>query len=85
MGIEPLNNVVTDYLFEKANRNKTPLTGTFELSPVCNMDCKMCYVKMTRDEVNQEGGERSEEEWLELAKERMEAGTLYLLDRKSVV
>lgn len=24
-----------------------PLAGTFELIPVCNMDCRMCYIRTT--------------------------------------
>lgn len=72
-------NIVSDYLFAKANAYKIPLTGTFELSPVCNMDCKMCYVRMTREEVNKGGGEKSADEWIKLAQECKDAGTLYLL------
>ena len=37
---EPL---ISKYLFSKAKKNKIPLNGTFELSPICNMDCKFCF------------------------------------------
>ncbi len=36
---------LTQYLFDRASRTLTPLSGTFELSPVCNLACKMCYVR----------------------------------------
>lgn len=36
-----------DRFLEKKARNKgIPLTGKFELTPVCNLDCKMCYVHL---------------------------------------
>ena len=42
---------LTQYLFDRASRTLTPLSGTFELSPVCNLACKMCYVRKTPAEV----------------------------------
>ncbi len=38
---------LTQYLFQKASRARLPLSGTFELSPVCNLNCRMCYVRKT--------------------------------------
>lgn len=29
-----------------ARENNIPLTGSFELTPLCNLDCKMCYVHL---------------------------------------
>lgn len=70
----------SDYLFQKASINKIPLSGTFELSPVCNFSCKMCYVRKTSDQIKKEGKRlRDWTEWLELAKQCREAGMLYLL------
>ena len=48
MGSQPLTS---RYLFGKASINKTPLSGTFEISPLCNMDCKMCYIKLNEKEM----------------------------------
>ena len=42
---------VSDYLAQKAIRMKVPLSGTFELSPVCNFNCRMCYVRKSEREV----------------------------------
>lgn len=70
----------SDYLYAKASRNKVPLNGTFELSPVCNFACKMCYVRRTPDQIRREGKQLIPwEKWLELAKQCREAGMLYLL------
>ncbi len=37
---------VERFLERKARKNRIPLHGTFELTPVCNLDCKMCYVHL---------------------------------------
>ena len=34
------------FIEEKARRKGIPLTGQFELTPLCNLDCKMCYVHL---------------------------------------
>lgn len=66
-------------MVEKANRNHIPLSGSFELLPMCNMSCRMCYLKLSREETERMGGLRSMREWLSLAQEMAEAGTLFLL------
>ena len=58
---------------------RSPISGTFELSPLCNMDCRMCYIKMTKDEQQKKGRLRTNEEWLQLAREAKDAGLLFLL------
>jgi len=71
---------VSDYLHRKASRNKIPLDGVFELSPVCNFSCKMCYVRKTPEQLRLERKELiSWEQWLDMAKQCYEAGTLFLL------
>ena len=59
MAVEPR---ISKYLFAKASKSKIPLSGTFELSPCCNLDCRMCYVRKTKQEVNELGGEKTVEE-----------------------
>lgn len=71
---------VNDYLHSKASTNRIPINGTFELSPVCNFSCKMCYVRKTPEQIHADGKRlRTWQEWLELAKQCHEVGTLYLL------
>lgn len=70
---------ITKYLYEKSARAGIPLSGTFELTPCCNMACKMCYVRKTRAEQEAIGRLRTKEEWLELGQKAKEAGMLYLL------
>lgn len=35
-------------LVKKARARGIPIDGTFELTPLCNLDCKMCYVHLNR-------------------------------------
>lgn len=71
---------LTQHLFTKASRMKLPLSGTFELSPVCNFACRMCYVRKTPQEVAAHDRPMLElDRWLEIAREAREAGMLYLL------
>lgn len=73
-------NTLSDYLYSKASRNRIPLHGTFELSPVCNFSCKMCYVRKTPGQIAGEGKRLKDwTEWLDLARQCREAGMLYLL------
>ena len=70
---------LTEYLHMKASRTKTPISGTFELSPLCNMDCKMCYIKMSKEKQESIARLRTKEEWIELAQNAKEKGMLFLL------
>ena len=69
----------TEYLHRKASITKTPISGAFELSPLCNMDCKMCYIKMTKEKQESIARLRTKEEWIELAQKAKEKGMLFLL------
>lgn len=69
---------VEPFLRDKADRNFIPINGTFELLPMCNMDCKMCYIRLDKKEVDKKGGLRSANEWLDLAKDAKNAGLLFL-------
>ena len=56
-----------------------PILGTFELTPRCNFQCKMCYVRLSPDEMKPLGRERTAEEWLTLGKTAFDAGMTFLL------
>ncbi|MGQ4526115.1 radical SAM/SPASM domain-containing protein [Intestinibacter bartlettii] len=70
---------LVEYFHRKAQITKTPISGTFELSPLCNMDCKMCYIKMSKEKQESIARLRTKEEWIELAKKAKEKGLLFLL------
>lgn len=56
-----------------------PVSATFELTPRCNLQCKMCYVRLTPEQMAPIGRERTAAEWLQLAAEAKEAGMTFLL------
>ncbi len=66
-------------MHRKASALRVPLSGTFELTPVCNMSCRMCYVRMTQQQQEAIRPLRTAEEWLELGRTAKERGMLYLL------
>lgn len=67
------------YLYRRAAADRSPIGGTFELTPRCNMHCKMCYIRMSAGEARLRGRELSREQWLELGKTCAENGMLFLL------
>lgn len=70
---------IRDRLWEKAGKEGFPLTAAFELLPVCNLSCKMCYVRKSMKEVQQEDGLKDGKWWLEKAKEASSYGLLFPL------
>lgn len=76
----PPNRALTDFLYTKATRMLVPLSGTFELSPVCNFNCRMCYVRKTQKEVNASSRPILQlDDWRRIAREAREEGMLFLL------
>lgn len=56
-----------------------PANGIFELTPRCNLQCKMCYVRLTPAQMAPLGRELTAEEWLYIAQEAKDAGLTFLL------
>lgn len=79
MNTVPVAPSATEYLYRKATATGMPLSGTFELTPVCNMDCKMCYVRMSPQEQQAIAPLSAASQWLDLARQAKDAGMLYLL------
>ncbi|MBQ6859774.1 MAG: radical SAM protein [Clostridia bacterium] len=66
-------------LIQTANQKRRPLYGSMELLPLCNMNCGMCYVRLSKKEMEAKGRLRTKEEWLSLAAQMQKAGVLFLL------
>lgn len=79
MEMSSVSAPITKYLMAKAVRQKIPLSGIFELTPLCNMNCRMCYVRMNREEQEKIAPLGTVEQWLEVGKEARDSGMLYLL------
>ncbi len=65
-------------LEQEAYNSSIPLTGVFELTPRCNMDCRMCYVHLKPDQIPSVGRELTADEWIGLALKAREMGMLQL-------
>ena len=65
-------------IWEKAFADGVPISGSFELTPRCNFDCKMCYVHLKTEDIPKHGKEMSAAEWLRIAQEAKEAGTTWV-------
>lgn len=61
-------------LWLKARRECIPINGLFELTPLCNFRCRMCYVRLDPADMVKHGRIRSADEWLDLARQAMEMG-----------
>lgn len=79
-----MNHYTSDDTLEKnmikyAAAKSVPINGSFELLPLCNLNCKMCYVRLSREEMEKQGRLRTADEWLSIAEQMQKAGTLFLL------
>ena len=79
--MEPLEDAATveRMLLDQARRTRTPANGSIELLPLCNMNCDMCYVRLSREEMEAKGRLRTADEWPEIGRQMKDAGVLFLL------
>ncbi len=68
-----------DRLITLATEKRVPISGQFELTSRCNLQCKMCYICNPVNDKKALSHERSAREWIRLAEEARDAGMLYLL------
>ena len=59
-----------------AKKERVPITGHFELTPRCNLDCKMCYIHNADSNALREK-ELSTEVWKRVFDEAYDAGMLF--------
>ena len=64
---------------KRAARKNIPVCGTFELTPRCSLNCKMCYIRMTPEQMKPLGSECSIDRWIHLAQEARDMGLAFLL------
>ena len=55
MDLFDTNTTFERQLFAKAARNCIPLYGVLELLPLCNLNCDMCYVHLSKQEMQSQG------------------------------
>ena len=66
-------------MIKYADAKCVPINGSLELLPLCNLNCKMCYVRLSREEMEKQGRLRTADEWLSIAEQMQKSGTLFLL------
>ena len=71
------NRSIKKHIFNVSKVKRIPVSGTFELTPRCNLDCKMCYIHM--NPCQQVSKELTTEQWLDIGKQAVDNGMLYLL------
>ncbi len=66
---------ISRYLGMKAREKGIPISCQFELTPLCNFSCKMCYVHLNADQLN---GQKilSVDTWKDLMHQAWEAGMM---------
>ena len=79
--MEPMSDASTveRMLLNQARAKNIPMNGSIELLPLCNLNCKMCYVRLSKEEMEAQGRMRTVEEWLDIARQMKESGVLFLL------
>lgn len=72
-------SVFIDSLFRQASEKGTPLSGSFELTSRCTLNCKMCYIHRSPNSKEAIAEEKSAEWWIDLAQRAANKGMLLLL------
>lgn len=72
-------NTIERAMLCRASAAQRPITGTLELLPICNMNCDMCYIRLSRTEMEKKGRMRTADEWISMGEEMERAGVLFLL------
>ena len=67
---------VRRFLNFKARDKGIPISGSFELTPLCNLDCKMCYVHLNREQMA--GAQLlTVEQWKHIMQQAIDGGMMY--------
>jgi radical SAM protein with 4Fe4S-binding SPASM domain len=66
-----VENAFYDLIRKKARAKGIPVSGIFELTPLCNLDCKMCYVHLAKAKPLDTGT------WISLIDQAIEEGLLW--------
>ena len=65
---------VRSNLIREASKKNIPIAGEFELTPFCNLKCKMCYIRSEH-----KLQETSTADWITLIRQAKDAGLLFCL------
>lgn len=65
-------------LVKKCKNTGIPCTASFEMTPLCNFNCNMCYIHLSPEEAKRQGKLLTTDQWLRIAEEAKLLGTLGL-------
>lgn len=68
--------IVDRYMMRKSRIHGRPYCASFELTPLCNFNCKMCYMHLTEKQMIKSGRLLSTAEWLDIIKQAVDAGVM---------
>ncbi len=76
-----LNSVkgIEKQIVYKATMARQPISGGFELLPLCNLNCRMCFMRGAAAACGNLQNVLPKEFWIDVAKELASRGTLFLL------
>ena len=73
-----MSNDLERYLIQKATLMGTPIKATLELTPFCNLNCRMCYIRHSMKQVKMNGGLQPASYWENIIPELKELGILFV-------
>lgn len=76
---ERQDNTLLNLLLEKAKESNQPVSGSFEITNRCNLDCGMCYINVHANDKEEKRNELTAVEWLRIAQDASDAGMVFLL------
>lgn len=71
---------MNSYFDRIARQRGIPIKGTFELTPLCNLNCKMCYVHLSQEQLShQEKKQLTGSQWIQIMQQAIDCGMMYAL------
>ena len=70
-----VRRLYSQYLNHRAREKGIPISAMFELTPLCNLSCKMCYVHLTKEQMR-DRKLLNGEQWKKLISEAANAGVM---------
>ena len=71
---------MNSYFDRIARERGIPLKGTFELTPLCNMNCKMCYIHLSKEQLCKHAKQQmSGAQWIQIIQQAIDHGMMYAL------
>lgn len=78
-GVSPqeISHRMQQYIEYKARTQGIPIRGTLELTPLCNLGCKMCYVYLNRDQLEHSPRRlMTGDQWIQIIQQAIDMGLL---------